>query len=191
MSIYSNVTEEDMINLRKLAQQQKEQRAEKIRNKILKQTHDIRLAESLSPITKKLDEVKETTKELGDVIKYSKPEKPQLAIANTQTPAIENTTVSQSLRDTLAFMKTSKNFFKLEQNGNKVFRNKTPIKALGENRISINEKECDIKPNIQNHFTNRRLTTKHMDNDDKSTVYDILKEIGLYSMRHKKEKKIF
>ena len=40
MSIYSNVTEEDMINLRNLAQQQKEQRAEKNRNKILKQTHD-------------------------------------------------------------------------------------------------------------------------------------------------------
>ena len=29
MSIYSNVTEQDLINLRKLAQQQKEQRAEK------------------------------------------------------------------------------------------------------------------------------------------------------------------
>ena len=35
MSIYSNVTEEDLINLRKLAEQQKEQRALKIRNKIL------------------------------------------------------------------------------------------------------------------------------------------------------------
>ena len=30
MSIYSNVTEEDLINLRKLAEQQKEQRAIKI-----------------------------------------------------------------------------------------------------------------------------------------------------------------
>ena len=55
MSIYSNVTEQDMINLRKLAQQQKEQRALKIKNRILKETHDIKLAESLSPITKKLD----------------------------------------------------------------------------------------------------------------------------------------
>ena len=56
MSIYSNVTEEDLINLRKLAEQQKERRAIKIRKKILKQIHDIKLAESLSPITKKLDE---------------------------------------------------------------------------------------------------------------------------------------
>ena len=36
MSIYSNVTEQDLINLRKLAQQQKEQRALKIKNRILK-----------------------------------------------------------------------------------------------------------------------------------------------------------
>ena len=44
-----------MINLRKLAQQQKNERALNIKNKILKQTHDIKLAESLSPITKRLD----------------------------------------------------------------------------------------------------------------------------------------
>ena len=61
MSIYSNVTEQDLINLRKLAEQQKNQRAEKIKNRILKQTHDIKLAESLSPITKKLDEVNKST----------------------------------------------------------------------------------------------------------------------------------
>ena len=65
MSIYSNVTEADLNNLRKLAEQQKSQRAEKIKNRILKQTHDVKLAESLSPITTKLDE---TSKELGDVI---------------------------------------------------------------------------------------------------------------------------
>ena len=40
MSIYSNITEKDLDNLLKLAQQQKEQRALKIKNRILKQTHD-------------------------------------------------------------------------------------------------------------------------------------------------------
>ena len=34
MSIYANVTEEDLINLRKLAEQQKEQRALKIKKKL-------------------------------------------------------------------------------------------------------------------------------------------------------------
>ena len=99
MSIYSNVTEQDLDNLRKLPEQQKNQQALKIKNRILKQTHDVKLAESLSPITERLDKVNKSTKELGD------------AIANTQTPAIENTTVSNSLRDTLSFMKKSKNFF--------------------------------------------------------------------------------
>ena len=36
MSIYSNVSEQDLINLRKLAQQQKEQQRLKIKNRILK-----------------------------------------------------------------------------------------------------------------------------------------------------------
>ena len=52
MSIYSNVTEKDLDNLRKLADQQKNERALKIKNRILKQTHDVALADSLSPITK-------------------------------------------------------------------------------------------------------------------------------------------
>ena len=57
------MTEQDLINLRKLAEQQKKQRAEKIKYRILKQTHDVKLAESLSPITKKLDEVNKSTQE--------------------------------------------------------------------------------------------------------------------------------
>ena len=62
MSIYSNVTEKHLDNLRKLAEQQKNQRAHQIKNRILKQTHDIKLAESLSPITEKLDEIKKPLK---------------------------------------------------------------------------------------------------------------------------------
>ena len=68
MSIYSNVTEQDLNNLRKLAKQQKNQRAMKINNRIWKQTHETKLAESLSPITKKLDEVNESTKKLGEIV---------------------------------------------------------------------------------------------------------------------------
>ena len=84
MSIFSNVTEQDLINLRNLAEQQKNQRAIKIKNRNLKRTHDIKLAEVLSPIIKRLDEVNESTQKLGEVIKESQPETPQLAIKNTQ-----------------------------------------------------------------------------------------------------------
>ena len=68
MSIYSNVTEQNLINLRKLAEQQKNQRALKIENRFLKQTLDMKLAESLSPITKKLDVINESTKQLGEIV---------------------------------------------------------------------------------------------------------------------------
>ena len=56
-----------MINLRELAEQQKNQRTLKIKNRILKKTHDIKLAESLSPFTKKLDTIIESTKKIGEV----------------------------------------------------------------------------------------------------------------------------
>ena len=51
-----------MIQPRKLAEQQKNQRAGKIKNKILKQTHDVKLVENLSPVTRKLDEEKKLLK---------------------------------------------------------------------------------------------------------------------------------
>ena len=41
MGICSTLTEQDLINLRKLAEQQETHQALKIRNSILKQTHDI------------------------------------------------------------------------------------------------------------------------------------------------------
>ena len=71
MSIYSNVTEKDLINLRKLAEQQKNQQALKIKNRIFKQTYDVILAESLSPMTKKLDEVNKSTQKVGNIIQKS------------------------------------------------------------------------------------------------------------------------
>ena len=77
MSIYSNVIEQDLINLRELAEQQKNQRALKIKNRIFKQTHDIKLAGSLSTITKRLDEVKETTQKVGNDIKETNSENNQ------------------------------------------------------------------------------------------------------------------
>ena len=61
MSICPKMTEQDLINLGRLAEQQKNQRAMKIKKK-LKQTNRKKLAESFTPITKKLDEVDKSTK---------------------------------------------------------------------------------------------------------------------------------
>ena len=93
MSIYSNVTEEDVITLRKLAEQQKNQRALRSKNRIWKQTHDITLAASFFHNTKNLDTNNETTKQLAEVIEKSQPENiiPQPAIEHTPPPQpIEN-----------------------------------------------------------------------------------------------------
>ena len=183
MSIYSNVTEKDLENLRKLAEQQKEQRALKIKNRILKQTHDVKLAESLSPITKKLDTINESTQKIGELVRKSNVED-----GNTQTPAIENTNISRSLLDTLTDMKGNKNFLKLveDDDDGKVFWNKIPIKAIGDNKIKIKNQEYDIKPNIQKYFTNTKHTTKNVSDEDKLTIYDILQNTGFYSMRHRR-----
>ena len=114
MSIYSIVFEQDLVNLRKLSEQQKEQQAFEIKNRILKKTHDIKLAESLSPIAKKLDGVKETTQKIGDVIKESQQETPQLAIENTPThQPIENIEVvlyDVDLENTLKNMDNNSGF---------------------------------------------------------------------------------
>ena len=61
MSIYSNVTKEDLNIISKLAEQQKNQREIKNKNRILKQFHDIKLSEHLSPITKRLEDVNKST----------------------------------------------------------------------------------------------------------------------------------
>ena len=68
----------------------------------------------------------------------------------------------------------------------KFFGIKSPIKPLGENNISIKDREYDIEPIVQSYFTNTKLATKNMDDDDKSTIYEILKNTGFSSMRHKK-----
>ena len=169
MSIFSNVTEEDYINLRKLAEQQKQERALKIKNRILKQTHDIKLAESLSPITKKLDEtskklddtIKESTQNLENVINENITPKP--AIENTPTiqPAIENTQTQPgilyevSLENTLTNMKDKeRGFFKIteDENGERYWNGKA-VNISGSSKIEIEGENFNITPNLQNVFT--------------------------------------
>ena len=55
------------------------------------------------------------------------------------------------------------------------------IKPLGENRISIKNQEFDITPDIQSCFTNTKLATEILDNIEKETVFDILKNVGFYA----------
>ena len=134
----------------------------------MKQTHDIKLAETLSPITNRLDQVKESTEKLGDVIKESKPETPQLAIENNQDDTqpqlpIENDQddtqpgilYDVSLENTLINMKDKeKRFFKIKEDSNgQRFWNGIPVEISADSRIEIKGKDFNITPNPQNVFT--------------------------------------
>ena len=79
MSHYPNVTKEDMINLAELAEQQKNQKAIKYKNRFLKHTHNKKLAENFEPVTEITYESEWYTKKLEKVFK-----KPDCEIGNKQ-----------------------------------------------------------------------------------------------------------
>ena len=78
MSIYSNVTKQGSNHIREIAEQQKNVRAKTFKNTNLKQTLDINLSESLSPITRKVDTVNESANNLGEIFTISDSEKETL-----------------------------------------------------------------------------------------------------------------
>ena len=159
MSIYSNVTEQDLINLRKLAQQQKEQRAPKIRNRILKETHDIKLAESLSPITKRIDKVKKSIKKISKVIKGSNSENAN----NQEIVPVEIESVDENIQTNLrAHPKTSifsdqmtktlgrlisiANSLKIKSTPSAATILGVPINILGGDKLRIRGNDYDLTP---------------------------------------------
>ena len=192
MSIYSNVTEQDLDNLRKLADQQKEQRALKIKNRILKQTHDVKLSESLSPISKKLDEStskigdapKESTQNLGSVIKENTP---QLAIENTpiHQPIEDNEEriYDVQLENTLNKMEDNTGFFKTHYDRQRGWMlNNLPIKSSGGTEVEINDNKYNITPGLQKVFTDKTYkTAKSMNDNDKIVFRDIILKTGYYN----------
>ena len=201
MSIYPNVTEQDLDNLRKLADQQKEQRALKIKNRFLKKTHDKKLAESLSPITDKIEEVNksinESTQELGDAIKKTQPaieNTPQTAIENTPQTAIENTPQPPNennegviydveIENTLSKMTDNRGFFKTYHDPKHGWMiNNHPIKILKGTKVEINKKKYNISPGIRNVLVDQSYdTAKSMTDNDKLILRDILQKTGYYN----------
>ena len=175
MSIYSNVTEQDLINLHKLAEQEKEQRALKIKNRILKQTHDVEIAESLSPITKKLDEfnkstqesltpisekldtINESTQKVGDIIKESNDEN------NKEIVTIPSTLLKdtfESLSGTSTSLKLNK-----DKNDNLSILGK-PIRSIGGDKIQVYDNIYEFTPQIHKALSNPSYTGKSMKNEN-------------------------
>ena len=119
----------------------------------------MKLAESLSPITKKLDEVEETTQKLGDNIKESQPEAPQLAIENTPNrQPIENNESALydvDLENTLKNMENNNtgSFISYHDPQRGWIMNNYPIKMLCGTEVEIKDKEYNITPVFQKVFT--------------------------------------
>ena len=179
MSIYSNVTEQDLINLRKLAQQQKEQRAIKIKNRNLKQTHDIKLAESLSPFTKNLDE---SAKKISAVINPSNSENENnqeivpVEIesdnsegdnTNPKIRALPNSSLfSDSMTKTSGKLMSSANSLGIKPSPFGATILGVPIYTLGGDRIKINENIYDLTPEIYKALSDTGYTGINMKNEN-------------------------
>ena len=195
MSIYSNVTEQDLINLRKLAEQQKEQRAPKIKNRILKQTHDIKLAESLSPITENLEEVNKSTKKLGDVIKESDSENEnnqevvpvEIESVNSEgdntnhnVRALPNDSIFSDLvaKTKGRLMSTAKSpRIKSSPSGASILG--VPIYTLGGDKLRIRDNDYELTPEIYKALSNTEYTGKNMKSENdilmiKSLINDLV-----------------
>ena len=181
MSIYSNVTEQSMIILHKLAEQQKDQGALKIKNRVLKQTHDINLAEIILPITKKLHEIKKSTQTLGEIVKESNT--PQPAIENTHTALpIKNEQIQPgviydtSLENTLNNMKNSFGFCNIDERDNGVnVWNGFLLKKVGGNKFKINENIYDMTPGTQKVLTDTsNIPMKKLNDQDREIFINFL-----------------
>ena len=168
MSIYSNVTEKDLEKLRKLTEQQKNERALKIKKRILKQTHDVKLAESLTPITKKLDDLKKSNKESLTPISRI------LDTINDSTQKVGklieelNSEINPSilLQDTFKSLANTTNSLRLNKDeyGNMSILN-VPIRSLGGDKIQVNDNIYEFSPEIHKALSKVSYTGKSMKNE--------------------------
>ena len=200
MSIYSNVTEKDLENLRKLAEQQKNQRTLKIKNRILKETHDVKLAESLSPITK---ELKKSTKKISEVIKESNSENEnnqeivpveiESEDENIQTNlrALPNSSIfSDQMTKTLGRLMSSANSLKIKSTPSGATILGVPIITLGGDKLRIQSNDYKLTPEIYKALSYTGYDGKTMKNEnDILMLNNIIRDLGYTGIGDNKSKR--
>ena len=169
----------------------------------MKQTHDVKLAESFSPITKKLDDVSkstresllplneklntinESTKKLGDLIKESNSENNKETIVPT----------SILLQDTSKYLSETPSSIKLNQDkGGNLSILGAPIKSLGGDKIQVYDNIYEFNPEIYKALSNSSYTGESMKNENgKRNLYNFLVDIGYNGQGDEKtnQKKFF
>ena len=193
MSFYSNVTEQDLDNLRKLAQQQKEQRALKIKNRILKQTHDEKLAESLSPITKRLDKViKESNSENAnnqEIVPVEIESEDENIQTNLRALPISSI-FSDQMSKTLGRLMSSLNSLKIKPSPSGATILVVPINTLGGDRIQIKDNIYDLTIELYKALSDTGYTGKNMKNEnDILLMYIIINDLGYTGIGDKPSKR--
>ena len=169
MSVYSNVTEEDLLSLEKLAEQQKNEKARKIKKRIFKQTYDQKLSETFEPITKKIDKVVEATKELES----------SNVVNNFMLESPPGVTMSRELFATVGKMVNARNEFKLDQKkGGRYMFNGVNVDPMGGNNVKIGNNTYEITPEIQEALTKTSYNFTKMSDDDILTFSKILNDIN-------------
>ena len=168
MSIYPNVTEEDLASLEKLANQQKNEKTRKIKNRIFKQTYDIKLAETFEPITKRIDEIVKVVKELDS---------PNI-VNNFVLEPPPGVTITDDLFTTLGLMSRNSNKFKtVKDNQGRPKLNDINFTPVGGNDMKIGENIYEITPEIQKALTNTSYNFDKMSDKDILICARILDEI--------------
>ena len=174
-----------MINLRKLAEQQKERRALKIKYRVLKQTHDIKLAKSLSPITKKLDEA---TKKISEVIKESNSEDDYKSNIKAQP---NSSKFSNSMHEMIGSLMNSRKSPKITQDGfGRANFLGVPIQISETDTMEINETIYELTPEIYKALSFTGYTGKIMKNEnDILMMNNITNDLGYTGIGNRDSKK--
>ena len=203
MSIYSDVTKENLIDLRKLPEQKASNRAEKIKNIILKQKHDVKLAKSLSPITKKLDKVNKFTKKLGDVIKKSNCENEnnqeivpvEIESDNSEGDntkpnirTLPNSSIfSDLLTKTLGRLMCRANSLRIKSSRSGASILGVPLNTMGGDRIQMNDIIYDITREVHKALSSTTYNGKTMKiENDILTMNNMINDLGYTVIGDKK-----
>ena len=139
----------------------------------MKQTHDVKLAESLSPITKKLDTINDSTKQITDTIKESN--------SNDKIKALPNSSkYSNSMRQMIGSLMNSRNSLKITQDeSGRANILGVPIQISEGNTIKINENVYELTPEIYKALTYTSYAGNTMkDENDILLMYNIIRDIG-------------
>ena len=143
----------------------------------------MKLAESLSPITKKLDTINESTKNLGKVIKESN-------LENINIKALPNSsTFSDSMREMIGSLMSKNSLKNTQDEPSRAKILGVPIQISGADTKKINENIYELTAEIYKALSDTGHTGKNMKNEnDILMMNNIIRDLG-YTGREDRDSK--